>query len=153
MKWSDKSNSFRGMEQRETVFITVVYIITMFFLMSHKWQKKKKERNTSQFFTNNAMLHRYTARSIHVYSFKKISRDTSQRSSKNRLVRAKFFLQKAPDLIVRRSLQYTRTFATYVTIIGTQYTGRYIFFPLSIGERSYFNDIIPARWFKTVLLR
>lgn len=61
MKWSDKSNPFRRMEQRKTVFITVVYIITMFFLMSHKWQKKKKERNTSQFFTNNAMLHRYTA--------------------------------------------------------------------------------------------
>lgn len=99
MKWSDKSNSFRGMEQRETVFITVVYIITMFFLMSHKWQKKKKERNTSQFFTNNAMLHRYTARSIHVYSFKKISRDTSQRSSKNRLVRAKFFYKKLRILL------------------------------------------------------
>lgn len=43
MKWSDKSNPFRRMEQRKTVFITVVYIITMFFLMSHKWQKKKRK--------------------------------------------------------------------------------------------------------------
>ena len=109
-----KSNiKFRGTKQRETVFTTVVHIISTSNgpQMTQKKERKKEIRHNFHQQRSVSSIH---TRSAYIHFFEKAG------SSKNRFVRAKFFQrQKAPDLIV---LQFAprESKAIYATFRGVR---------------------------------